>query len=106
MTAVISHILVGYKMKVRPLQRDMVYVGSSEVNLKNNLLTVNMFVMYRGVKVVSFCPGFARLSCHSCKVQLLYSENVCKCPYFPELYAIIIFLVVNSSFARMVVFTP
>ena len=72
----------------------MVYDGSSEVNLKNNLLTVNMFVMYRGIKVVSFCPGFARFSCHSCKVQLLYSVNVCKCLYFPELYAIIIFLVV------------
>lgn len=32
----------------------MVYDGSSEVNLKNNLLTVNMFVMYRELRLFPF----------------------------------------------------
>lgn len=50
-----------------------------------------MFVMYRGLRLFPFVqvlPGFRVI--HA-KVQLLYSVNVCKCPYFPELYAIIIF---------------
>ena len=67
----------------------MVYDGSSEVNLKNNLLTVNMFVMYRGLRLfpsVQVLPGFRVI--HA-KYNCLTQKKVCKCLYFPELYAII-----------------
>ena len=74
MTAVISHILVGYKMKVRPLQRHgLWWIQWSQPKEQSPYSKHVCYV--QGVKVVSFCPGFARFSCHSCKVQLLDTKE-------------------------------